>query len=366
MHYTDLHYRIALTLLRGIGPKKARHLLASCPDISSIFQEDYTRLHASSGISLRILKDMNRKEALAEAVKQAQVHEKKGVKSLFYHDPDYPRRLKQCPDAPLMLYYTGNFSVNHARILAIVGTREATSYGKRLCDELVADLRGKNVLVVSGLAYGIDIHVHEQCVAHGIPTVGVLGHGLDRVYPALHRKTALSMCENGGMLTEYLPGTKPDREHFPMRNRIVAGMADATVVIESRKSGGSLITAKLANDYNRDVFAYPGNAGRLLSEGCNRLIQDQLAHLITGSADLFRWMNWEEPTTQVVPQKKLFHEHSPEERAILEQLTVEGDQHVDLIAHRQQQKPGALNLLLLKLEMDGVIKCLPGKRYRIA
>ena len=366
MQHTNLQYQIALTLLNGIGPKRARHLIASCGGLNNVMENSFKELHLQSGLSISLLRATKRKEALEQAETHALYLQKNDIKSHFYLESSFSRRLKQCDDAPLLLFSKGTFDLNASRIISVVGTRNATDYGKKLCEELIDGIKGKDIIVASGLAYGIDIYVHRLCVQHGVPTIGVLGHGLDRIYPMAHRRTAMEMCENGGLLTEFLPQTNPDRENFPMRNRIVAGMCDATLVVESKKSGGSLITADLAFDYQRDVFAYPGNIHQAFSEGCNLLIQNQKAHLIRNSEDFLRIMDWTDANLTTEIQKPLFASYSPEEQNILNYLQTKGEQHVDYIAADQKQSPGKLNFLLLQLEMQGALKCLPGNRYRIA
>lgn len=255
--------------------------------------ENIRELHAVTGIRHSVLRNLKRKQALEKASEQLDFVAKNNINVHFFLEQNYPRRLKQCEDAPIILYSMGNFDINPKRTLAIVGTRSASDYGKVLCTELIESLVDQDIQVISGLAYGIDICAHRSCVYSAIQTVGVMGHGLDRIYPNAHRKTAIQMLDNGGLVTEFVSGTSPDRENFPMRNRIVAGMADALVVVESRKKGGSLITAELANDYNKDVFAYPGSVGSKNAEGCHYLISEDKAHLITCGRDLLAKMGWE-------------------------------------------------------------------------
>lgn len=288
---------------------------------------------------------------------------KKPFRTCFFQSEDFPTRLNHCEDAPLLLFGHGKMDLNAPRIVSVVGTRNASDYGKAICEELLQSFAGKNIIVVSGLAYGIDIYVHQLCVRLGIQTIGVLGHGLDRLYPSVHRHVAAHMVRNGGLLTEFLPGTKPDRMNFPMRNRIVAGMCDATIVIESGVKGGSLITAELANDYNRDVFAFPGDISREFSKGCNQLIQQNKAHLVTGSADFFRIMGWEDQPKPV--QKTLFAgQLSPEERSILQVFEETAQPSVDLLALKTGLPVSKVSTGMLGLELAGIVKALPGKRYK--
>jgi len=358
------NYHIALTLLKGIGPKKAKLLLSKLDSIESIFNDSYSKISSLTGIGINLLKQMDRKEALAKSDIFQDYFTKNGIKTHFYLEKNYPRRLKHCADAPLLLFSKGNMDFNASKLVSVVGTRNASEYGKSICEELINGFAGKDILVVSGMAYGIDICVHQLCVKNNIPTIGVLGHGLDRIYPSIHKGTANKMILNGGLLTEFLPGTKPDRENFPMRNRIVAGMSDATIVVESKDSGGSLITAELANDYSRDVFAYPGNVGQIYSKGCNALIAKQKAHLITNSSDFLKLMQWEEELKKSV-QTQLFTDLSSEEMSIINLFSNESVLNIDVISMKSNLPISKTNVLLFNLELSGILKSLPGKMYRM-
>lgn len=358
-----LQQQIAVSFLQGIGPVRARLLLSKVPDLSCLFDYSLHELSALTGLSKTILKGMERKKALERAEQELPFIEKNDIQTYFVSDSLYPRRLKQCEDAPVMLYGRGNLDLNPLRTVAVVGTRNATEYGKNICIELIESLIGKNVLVVSGMAYGIDICVHQLCVKHNIPTVGVLGHGLDRLYPQAHKHTAKRMLDNGGLLTEFLPGTQPDRENFPMRNRIVAGMSDATIVVESKDKGGSLITAELANDYSRDVFAVPGNIGQIHSKGCNLLISQSKAHLYLSPEHFLKWMDWDQDKKQAIRQRELFNDLNDDERSVLAILEKEGEQHMDALAYKSQNPISKTSVLLFQLEMNGWVKALPGQKY---
>ncbi len=358
----NLHYQIALTLLYGIGPRKAGHLISKLGGIEPIFKEKLTTLHKESGFNKEILKKMNRTEALLEAEKQVAYISKHKINTHFYLNSNYPRRLKQCYDAPILLYSKGNFDPNPQKTVAVVGTRNATEYGKTICEELISSFQHQNIQVISGMAYGIDICAHSQSVRHGISTIGVLGHGLDRIYPNTHSRIAEQMTEHGGLLTEFLPGTLPDRENFPMRNRIVAGMSDATIVIESKVSGGSLITAELAIDYNRDVFAYPGNVGQQYSAGCNKLLQQNKAQLIQSGDDFLKHMCWDEQNRNKISQPKLFVELEDEERILID-VMASSPQHIDVLSTMLKQPVSKMSVLLLQMELKGLIKSLPGNKY---
>jgi DNA processing protein len=309
---------------------------------------------------------MEREKALDIAADHLSFIAKNQINTHFIHDSNYPRRLRNCIDAPLLLFSKGDFEVNPALTLAIVGTRAATPYGRKICEELVQRFSNIPVQIISGLAYGIDICAHELCLEHNIETIAILGHGLDRIYPNQHKKTVLKMLEKGGVLTEFLPGTSPDRENFPMRNRIVAGLADATIVVESKKTGGSLITAGLANDYNRDVFAFPGNIGNECSEGCNELIKLNGAQLVTSAQDILNFLGYsDEVSSNKTVQKQLFKDLSPEEEIICSALNNMESEHLDSLACRINLPITKLNACLLRLEMRGIVTALPGKKFQL-
>lgn len=365
MRNNQLLHQIGITLLQGIGPRKASHLVSKLGTVEAIFHEKLQTIHHLTGFGKNVLTNMQREKALELAEEQVNYVDKHGIQTHFYLDSNYPRRLKQCDDAPLLLYSKGNLDPNPSRVLSIVGTRMSTDYGRNLCEELIPALAQSQVQVLSGMAYGIDICAHQLCVKNNIQTIGVLGHGLDRLYPSSHLRTAEQMFLNGGLMTEFIPGTKPDRENFPMRNRIVAGMADATIVIESKKSGGSLITAELANDYNRDVFAYPGNVGQQFSEGCNLLIQKHKAQLIMNGADFLKQMNWEDQKNAKTVQRSCFIELNEEEQHLCKHLEGSSGEHVDVLALKTKLSISALNVQLFHLEMKGVVRSMPGKKYSL-
>lgn len=365
MNLDLIQQQIAVSLLQGIGPVRARQLLSKVPDISCLFQYSIKELADTTGVSRKLLQQMNRELAMSRAEKEISFIERNKIQTYFFTEENYPRRLRQCEDAPILLYGKGNMALNPPMTVAIVGTRKATEYGKQTCEELIQNFAGKDILVVSGLAYGIDICVHQLCLKHNIPTVGVLGHGLDRLYPQAHKNAARRMLENGGLLTEFLSGTLPDRENFPMRNRIVAGMCDATIVVESKNKGGSLITAELANDYSRDVFAVPGNIGQQFSEGCNQLISQSKAHLFMNPAHFLKWMSWNDEKKVKTVQRELFQELNDEERVMVNILQSEGQQNMDSLASKSDTPISKTSVLLLQLEMSGWVKALPGQKYAL-
>lgn len=355
---------IALTLLPNFGPRKVRTILQHF-DVEEFFSVTKNRLKEIPGIGEKTLILLNRNEAIQKAKEYVSYFGKNEISSVFYKSDEFPYRLNQCEDAPILLFKKGKIDYNQPKVISIVGTRNATSYGKRCIDEFLEGLVDQNILVVSGLAYGIDVYAHHKCVELGIQTIGVLGHGLDRIYPAVHKSIAEKMLLNGGVISEFLPGTLPDREHFPMRNRIVAGMCDATIVVESGLKGGSMITAELANDYSRDVFAFPGNVESEYSKGCNILIKNQKAHLITNSKDFIKWMNWDTKNERMIIQKSLFPNLTNEEQFILDIIQTKKEVSLDVLSLKAEMNSSKLCGLLLKLELEGIVQQLPGLRYKI-
>ncbi len=362
----DLLYQIALTLTPNIGHVHAKALVGIYGDAHSIFKAPKTQLEKIEGIgsvrasSIKAFTDFTSSEAEVNFI------EKYKITPLFITDKNYPQRLLNCYDSPLLLYYRGNADLNKKNIVSIVGTRNHSDYGKHQCEKLVEDLKAENMLVVSGLAYGIDSIAHKACIKHDVPTVGVMAHGLDRIYPPQNKGLAKQMTETGGLLTDFMSGTNPDRQNFPRRNRIVAGMCDALVVIESSKKGGSLITAELANSYNKDVFAVPGRATDLRSEGCNFLIKNNKASLITSATDLLELMNWVPKEKEAKKQQReLFIELTPEERIVADILQKEESIQIDELYVRSGLSSSAVAGALLMLEMQGIVVSMPGKLYKM-
>lgn len=357
-----LVHTIALTLLSGIGSKRARILVQHFNELDELFREKKLNIAKIPGVPSNALTYKVRTEALSAAHIIAEKMDKMGATTVFFTDDDYPKRLKNCEDAPLLLYAKGKVDWNPARTIAIVGTRHATEYGVQLTKELVQSLAPLGVTIVSGMAYGIDVCAHQHALNVGAPTYGVLGHGLDLVYPSEHKRIAKQMLEEGGLITEFFPGLKPDAAHFPMRNRIVAGFSDATVVVESAEKGGSLITAQLAFDYNRDVFAYPGDVHRPYSKGCLKLIQEQKAQLVCSGLDVINAMGWNSEK-QSVTQRTMFVELNEIQTKIVEQIQQLPKISLDVLAHKLQLPIGRLSAELMQLELEGVICSLPGNRY---
>ena len=338
----------------------AKTLLDNAGNIQDILPE------ASPKLS-EILADKSLTE-LAE--REMEFIEKNGIRLICMGDEAYPYRLAECADAPLVLHSMGNADLNAKHIVSIVGTRHASEYGKELCANFVADLAKfvPDTLIVSGLAYGIDICAHRTALKEGLPTIGVLAHGLDRIYPNSHRSTAKSMLENGGLLTEFMSGTNPFPQFFVQRNRIVAGMADATVVVESASKGGSLITASLTNSYARDCFAFPGRINDRYSQGCNELVSRNKAALITSAYDFVEAMNWDTATTKGTTdiQTELFPELSQEEKAIIALLRENSDGlQVNQLTVALDIPINKLLPLLFEMEMKGLVKAVAGGCYRV-
>jgi DNA processing protein len=364
---TDLlHHQIALTLLPQVGAITAKTLVSYCGSATDVFRASRKELLKIPGIGPGIANAISNSAVLQEAEAELLFLEQNGVDAIFYTDPRYPARLRQNADCPAMLFFKGSSAelLQARRIVAIVGTRQPTDLGKAICEELVENLRAYDALIVSGLAFGIDITAHRKATAMGTPNIAVLGHGLGRIYPSQHRQAALQLIENGGLLSEYTHTVGPDREHFPMRNRIIAGLCDALLVVETATSGGSIISAELAGQYERDVFAVPGRLRDPKSAGCNMLIRTHKARLVESAADLAASMNWDTEGKPV--QARLPLDLSPAETAVVNLLRERPKTPIDELSVATRQGPGPLAALLLELEFKGIVRHLPGKRYMLA
>lgn len=362
----SLKYKIALTLIPNIGDILAKRLVAYCGSVEAVFKEKKFSLERIPGIGSTFAKQVIDPSIFERAEEEIKFLEKNEIIPVFYLDKAYPKRLIHCEDSPVMLYFKGDANLNSEKIISIVGTREATDYGRSLCEKLISDLAEFNPLIVSGLAYGIDVCAHKAAMDNGLKTIGVFAHGMDKVYPALHRTIAEKMLGQGGLLTDFMSKTIPDRENFPRRNRIVAGIADATIVIESKKDGGSLITADIANSYNRDVFAFPGKVGDVTSEGCNNIIKQNKAALIQSAADIIYIMGWEQKKKKNAPQQRqLFVELNAEEEILVNLLKEKNIVNVDDLSLLAKMPMSKVSSLLLTLEFSGIVKSLPGKMYRL-
>jgi DNA processing protein len=359
-----LLYQIALTLIPGIGDVLGKKLVSFCGSPDLIFRESSKMLKKIPRISEKLVAAIRNKELLLRAEKEILFLEKYRIRPLWYQDPDYPARLRNCLDSPVMMYYKGIADLNALKILGIVGTRSATEYGKEVCHQIIEEVRDQGITIVSGLAYGIDSCAHRTAVSFGLPTIGVLGHGLDRIYPAQNRGLAEKMIRNGGLLTDFLSETKPDRENFPRRNRIIAGMCDAILVVEAAKKGGALITADIANSYNKDVFAVPGKIGHVYSEGTNYLIKVNKAALIQSGEDIKYMMGWEKRKEEnAVIQRKLLIEMTPEEELVVNVLLSQGETGIDELTLKSGLSINKCSAALLNLEFEGIVKSYPGKIY---
>ncbi len=366
MNYTYHHYQTALAFLHGVGPRRARALMSHIPSLKVLFTASSKDLSQLTGLSPGFFGKMERNKALEKADQAMSFHNNHGISTLFYNDSHFSRRLNQCADAPTQLFMKGNMDLNQARFVAVVGTRSATEYGQRLCRELIASFQGRNIVVVSGLALGIDAHVHRYCLEFDVPTIGVLGHGLDRIYPSKHRSLAAQMVHSGALLTEFVPGVDPDRENFPKRNRIVAGMCDATIVVESKSSGGSLITAHIANSYNRDVFAFPGSVYQETSQGCNNLIASSKAHLLESPHAFIEFMQWNETIESSDNSQFLcFPEISQIQQEIVQEVQSHPKIQLDVLSAQLAIPISSLQVELLQLRLAGIVEELPGKQLQL-
>jgi len=363
----DLFYQIALTLVPNIGDVHAKILANHFGDANSIFNAKKKELESIEGIGTVRASAIKSFNNFTCCEKEMEFIEQYNITPLFITDKDYPKRLLNCYDSPALLFYKGNTDLNISKIISVVGTRNNSDYGRFACEKLIDDLSNENILIVSGLAFGIDTIAHKTALKNNLPTIGVLAHGLDRIYPPQNKTLAKQMVENGGLLTEFLNNTIPDKQNFPKRNRIVAGMCDAVIVIESSKKGGSLITAELGNSYNKDVFAIPGRIYDSKSEGCNYLIKNNKASLITCANDLLENMGWEEhKKTPIKKQRELFIELTPNEKIVIDILQQQENINIDELYFKSKLSSSAVASALLMLEMQNVILSLPGKIYKLA
>ncbi len=363
----ELLYQIGLTLINGIGDGHAKNLLAYCGSAGAVFEANRSTLLKIPGVGEMLANSLlNGKDVLHDAEQEVRFIEDNNIQPLFFTDADYPQRLKFCHDSPILLYYKGNANLNAHKVVAVVGTRQPSEYGKQLTEKFISELRGSGILVVSGLAYGIDVLAHKKAMENDLDTVGVVAHGLDRMYPQLHEPVAVKMQKMGGLLTDFRSGTNPDAVNFPKRNRIVAGMCDALVVVESKRDGGSLITATIANSYNKDVFAFPGRTNDPQSEGCNAFIKMNRASLMESAADLFYIMGWDaQPKPKETSQIPLLLKLNEEEQKIVSAFTNKKQVHMDEISYASSFPISKVSSLLLQLEFSNIIKSHPGKMYSL-
>ncbi len=365
MHDPLLKYKIAITLIPKIGSINAKKLIAYVGSIEGVFKETKKALKKIPGIGEGLATNITSQKVMARAEQEIEFTEKHDIKTLFYLDKNYPKRLKQCEDAPVLFYYKGETDFNAPKILSIIGTRNSTSNGIDNCNKLIEDLKanGHNPLIISGLAYGIDICSHKAALKNNLETVAVLGHGLHTIYPANHRNTAVEITKNGALLTEFLSNSKIERSNFVKRNRIIAGLSDATIVVESASSGGALITANIANSYNRDVFAFPGRTTDEYSAGCNFLIKTNKAALISSAKDIEYILQWD--TKKQPIQIEMFNNLTDSEQLIVDVLKNEEKVNIDNISYKTELPINQVVSLLFNLEFSGVVKSMPGNMYTI-
>ncbi len=364
----ECFYSIALTQCPGIGHRGAKLLIDELGSAQAVFEHRKEIPDLLPDTSARVCEALECPEALERAKREMEFVEKNHLTCLTLQDEAYPTRLRECVDAPVVLFFKGNCDFNRLHVISMVGTRRASDYGKQFCADFLHDLAElcPDILVVSGLAYGIDIHTHRAALDNHLATVGVLAHGLDRLYPYHHRQTAVEMLKEGGLLTEFLSETNPDPFNFVCRNRIVAGMADATIVVESAEKGGSLITADLATGYGKDCFAVPGRVNDAFSKGTNQLIRDNKAALIENAEDFVKAMGWE--TTNSKPeavQREMFLDLTPEETQVVELLRSRGDLQVNALVMLSDIPFSQMTTLLFQLEMKGVVRAMVGGVYRL-
>ena len=364
---TELLYQIALTLVPNIGDVHAKALVNHFGNAEAIFSARKKELEALEGIGTIRANSIKSFHDFTRAEDEISFIDKYKIQPLFITDKNYPQRLLNCYDSPAMLYYKGVADLNSSKIISVVGTRNNNDYGKNICEKLIEELSGEDIIIVSGLAFGIDSIAHKAAIKNDLKTIAVLAHGLDMVYPSQNSSLAKQMIKTGGLLTEFRSCTKPDRQNFPGRNRIVAGISDAIIVIESGLKGGSLITAELGNGYNKDVFAYPGRVNDIKSEGCNFLIKNNKAALITSADDILESMGWKEnKKPSAKKQRELFIELTDDEKIIVNILQSQDQVQIDELYVRSKLNSSAVAQALLMLEMQGVVSSMPGKIYKIS
>ncbi|MDR1357531.1 MAG: DNA-processing protein DprA [Tannerellaceae bacterium] len=367
----QLIYQIALTMIEGVGDVLGRNLLENFGSAEDVFAAKASALEKVQGIGHALSAKIKHPDVLRRAEEELSFIDKNNISCYFMPDKNYPSLLRECGDAPLLIYFKGKCDLNSSKIISIVGTRKPTDYGRSMTEKLIAELAQSlpDLVVVSGLAYGIDITAHRSALKRQLPTVAVLAHGLDRLYPLTHHSIAAEMLEHGGLLTEFPSGTNPDKMNFVRRNRLIAGLSSATVVVESAERGGSLITSGIAFSYNRDVFAFPGRSIDPSSQGCNRIISENQAKLITHASDIIRCMNWEIDAKEVkkpqqAVQTELFLDHGPAPQ-VLALIRKKGKMHLNQIAAELNIHVKDLMSVLTNLEIDGKISSMPGNTYNI-
>jgi len=361
-------YQVALSLVPGVGDVIAKTLVSYCGSAGEVFKKTKSQLAKIPGIGTVNAENIHSFKNFSAAESEIKKCEKFNHKILFFTDKEYPKKLKHAPDSPVVLFYKGSADLNGKKTVAIVGTRKSTSYGRDFTEKIIEQLKAHQAQIISGLAYGIDICAHKAALKNGMETIGVMASGLDIIYPSSHKGVAAEMMESGGLITEFATGEKPEAHNFPARNRIIAGMSDAIIVIEAAAKGGALITAEIANSYNRDVFALPGDVSRKFSEGCNNLIKQNKAAILTSIQDIEYVMNWQHEVSSSANDEK-YYDYSaltPDEKIIIETLnTVQDGMLIDELSWKSQIPLNKLASILLNLEFSGIIKPLPGKKFKL-
>lgn len=361
MEQRELYYRLALMRVEGIGPVKHRKLIEQAGSARDLFTGNRKLLKSIPGLSPANRMAILHFHDFQRIDEEFRFTEKHAIQILEYDDPQYPQRLKLCADAPPVLFFKGHADLNAKRMVAVIGTRNHSEYGRQVCEEMIEGLKSFEVSIVSGLALGIDAIAHRGSLKHHLPTIGVVAHGLDTIYPAIHRGLSQSMVETGGLLSEYFSGTLAEKGNFPTRNRIVAGMCDAVLIIETDRRGGSMITAEIAYSYNREVYCIPGRVNDPKSKGCHELIRSLKAQLVSNANDLAMNMGWSRPKSTPVHQPSLFLALSETEQALVDLLRKHGAMHLDVLSLRAGFTTPELAASLLNLEMQQVVSILPGK-----
>lgn len=352
---------VALSMIKDVGPVLGKYLIAYCGSAKAVFQASLKELVRIPNINESRARKIKEGGAYEKAEQQMEFCKENNILITHFLDDSYPRRLKNFEQAPIILYYKGSGDLNYPRTIGIVGTRKPTEQGKIICQQIVEGLKEYDVQIISGLAHGIDSVAHKSALEHNLETIALQGHGHDIIYPAMNRSLAQKMCTHGGLLSEFPIQSRIDREHFPMRNRLIAMQSDAVIVVESAKKGGSMITATFANEFNKDVFAVPGRVNDEASKGCNLLIKSNRAHLLESASDIAYIMGWTKEDT-VGRQASLFLELSDTEQSTLDLIKSHPNINIDDLQFKLQLSHSNLAAILVGLEFQGVIRSLPGKK----
>lgn len=363
MNEQELFYVLALQKVELVGDIVAKKLISHVGNAQDVFKAKPSQLSSIDGVGAILINNLKNKQVFKKAEAELKFITQNSINVVFFKDDEYPEKLKHCIDSPVLLFTSGNINLANRKIISIVGTRQITPQGTEFCKKLIADLAPLDPIIVSGFAYGVDIVAHQAAIENNMQTIGIVAHGLNQTYPSVHKKYVAKMEGNGGFMTEFWSSSNPDKENFVRRNRIVAGISEATIVIESADKGGSLITANMANDYNRDVFAVPGRITDKYSQGCNNLIKTQKANLLTSAADLIYILNWDIEEKPKAIQKQLFVSLNEEEQKVYDFLQKNGKELMDIIALRCDFPIFKISGLLLNMELKGVIRPLPGKLF---